>query len=146
APARARQRPSPRYKNEASGDAGGKQIGRALQAFERQAERLREESRDQRLGESRIILDQDVAVRENSGQDALEHVALADDHARQGAQDLAASLGDPAELHRRASSAAMSRVSAPTGGPPPNRRPGGFSRVSADAPPARASATSCGQR
>src|SRR5258705_3710467 len=127
---------------EAPGDVRGKEIGRALKALERQAERLGEEPRDQRLGEARIVLDQDVAARENPGEDALEHVALADDHARERAQDLAASLGDPVDLHRRVSSDATRRASTATDGPRPNRRPGGFASVSGERP--RASATSRG--
>ena len=130
----------------APGDVGGQEIGRALQTLEGQTERLGEEPRDQRLGEARIVLDQDVAARENPGEDALEHVALADDHARERAQDLPASLGDPVELHRRVSSDAMTRASASMDGPRPNLRPGGFSSVSAEPPRARASATSLGHK
>src|SRR6266849_1939668 len=130
----------------AAGDVGGEQIGRALQTLERKAERLREEPRDQRLGETRIVFDQDVAVRENSGEDALEYVAFADDHARDHAQDIAASLGDAVELHRRVSSEAMRRASVATDGPRPNRRPGGLSSASVEAPAARARSTSRGHR
>ena len=55
-------------------------------------------------------------------------------------------LGDTVELHRRLSNAAMTRVSAATDGPRPNRRPGGFASASGAAPRARASATRRGHR
>ena len=130
---------------EAPGDVGGQQIGRALQALEGQVQRLREQARDQGLGEARIVFDQHVAVREDTGEDALEDVALADDDAGQCVEDLAAALGDPTDLHRRGSSEAMSRPSAASAGPRPNERPGGLSSAFVDAPPARESSTSFGQ-
>ena len=46
---------------EASGDVGGQEVGRALQPFEGEVQGLREQPRDERLGEPWIILDQDVA-------------------------------------------------------------------------------------
>src|SRR5262249_53269951 len=99
------------------------------------------EPRDQRLGETRVVLDQDVAARQDSREDPLEHLALADDDARERVQDLAAALGDAVELHRRLSSDAMTRVSATSDGPRPNRRPGGVASASGAPPPPRASAT-----
>ena len=65
-------------------DVGGHQIRRELNARKPHVERLRKRTRDQRLGEAREVLDQDVAVREEPEQHQLEGVALADD----GALDL----------------------------------------------------------
>jgi len=119
-----------RWSNTSSGDVGRQQIRRALKALEGQAERLREEPRDQGLGEPRIVLDQDVAVRQNPGQDALEHVALADDHARQRLRMSRLRSVTRSSFTGASPSEAMSRASVAMDGPRPNRRPGGFSSAS----------------
>ena len=135
----------PLVEQEAPGHVGREEIGRALQPLEGQVQRLREQPRDQRLREARVVLDQDVAVREDPGEDAFQHVDLPDDHAREGSYDLSAPLGDAADGHRRRSSEAMRTRSASSEGPRPNRRPGGLSSPAAGRDPSRARAQSRGQ-
>jgi len=57
------------------------QVRRELDAGEAKARHLCEGARDERLGEARKVLDQDVAVREYAKQDELECLALPDDGA-----------------------------------------------------------------
>ena len=64
-----------------AGDVRRHQVGRELDAREAERRRLRERARDQRLRQARVVLEQDVAVREQPEQDELERVALADDRA-----------------------------------------------------------------
>ena len=55
------------------------QVRRELDARELHAERAGERTGGERLGEARVVLEQDVAVREEPEQGELERVALADD-------------------------------------------------------------------
>src|SRR4029453_16625358 len=47
-------------------DIAGQEVRRELYALEAQIERLREEARDERLGQPRIVLDQYVPIGENA--------------------------------------------------------------------------------
>ena len=70
-------------------DVGGHQVGRELDAREPHRADLRDRPRDERLGEAREVLDQDVPVGEQAHQDELDLRALAD----HGALDLVENLG-----------------------------------------------------
>ena len=120
---------------EAAGDVAGQQVRRELDALEAQVERLREQARDQRLREPRVVLDQDVAVREHAGEDLLEHRRLADDDLGERGEDGLSAVGDGVDLHARSSISAISAPSSRRDGPRRriHRRSGGIASV----PPAR---------
>ena len=89
------QRPAPELElrlplvvDVAAGDLSRKQVGRELDAAELDVEHRGEGVRDQRLGQSGIVLDQDVAVRQDAHEDLPEHRVLADDHLAHGIDDL----------------------------------------------------------
>ena len=87
----------------------------------------RERPRDQRLGQPRVILDQDVAVRQHRAERELERRSLADN----GALDLVensvrapGNLGQRKPLIRSGHAGSASVAGASTGaGPPSNTRP-----------------------
>ena len=62
-----------------AGDVGGHQVGRELDAIERQAERVGERAHEQRLGGSGHARDQAVAADEQRQQQVLDDFLLADD-------------------------------------------------------------------
>src|SRR5947199_105633 len=74
------------------------QVGRELDPPELHARDLRERAGHQRLREARVVLDQDVPVREQAEQHKLERLALAED----GALDLVEDpRRDPADVRER---------------------------------------------
>ena len=95
---------------EAAGDVARQQVGRELDAAEAQVERLGQEPGDEGLGEARVVLDQDVAVGEDAGEDPLEHVVLAHHDAAERRDHLAHPLGDGGDLHRLPSMASISAI------------------------------------
>ena len=62
-------------------EVGRHEVGRELDAVEGSAENAGGGLDGQRLGETGNALDQQVAAGEQAGQDALEHLVLAGDHA-----------------------------------------------------------------
>ena len=58
---------------------GGHQVGRELDALERAAHRARQRLDRQRLGEAGHAFDQQVSLRQDRHQHALEEMVLADD-------------------------------------------------------------------
>ena len=67
--------------HERAGDVGRQQVGRELDAAERQAERLRERAGGEGLAEARVVLDEHVPAGEHRGEDEFERPTLADDRA-----------------------------------------------------------------
>src|SRR5262249_43533352 len=65
--------------DERSEQVSGEEIGRELDAPEARVDRRRERAHGQGLGEARDALDQDVPPGEDSDQQPVEEVALADD-------------------------------------------------------------------
>ena len=104
------------------GDVPGHQIGCELDAREAHRGHLRKRAGDQRLGQAREILDQDVSVREYAEQDELERVALADDRAFELGQDLLRLRGELLDRHSRSSRSTCPASSA-TGSPGAVRLP-----------------------
>src|SRR5262249_13350003 len=82
------------------GDVAGEQVRGELDPLEGKAEALREQSRDQGLRKPGVVLDEDVAVGEHSGEDAPQDVVLADDHLADGPNDLLRTRGQRRERHR----------------------------------------------
>ncbi len=78
----------------ASGDVSWQQVGGELDALETEVESLAEEPYDQCLGKPGIILDQDVAVGENAGEQLPQDLVLADDDPRQRIEDRTAARLD----------------------------------------------------
>jgi hypothetical protein len=64
-----------------AGDIGGHQVGRELDALERQAERRRQGFHQQSLGRAGHAGDQAVTADEQGQQQVIDHVLLADDDA-----------------------------------------------------------------
>ena len=108
------ERAPPLVEQEAARDVARQEIGRELDALEVQVERLRDQPRDERLRETRVVLDQDVAVGEDAGQELLQHGRLPDDDPAQRARDVLAAVGDGVELHGRPSISDTRRDSSPT--------------------------------
>ncbi len=102
---------------EAAGDVAGQEIGRELDALEAEIERLGDEPGDERLGQARVVLDEDVAIGEDAREDVLEHVRLADDDLAERGEDVLAAVGDGVELHGRFSISATSSSIARSEGP-----------------------------
>ncbi len=127
---------------EAARDVAGQEVGRELDALEAEIERLGDEPGDERLGEAGVVLDENVAVGEDTGQDLLEHVRLADDHLAERGEDLLAAVGHGVELHAPLSISVTRRASALIEGPR-RRRPGPSGGRERSVP---ASAESRGQR
>ena len=136
---------------EAARDVARQEVGRELDALEAEVEGLGHEAGDERLGQARVVLDEDVPVGEDAGQDLLEHVRLADDHLAERGEDVLAAIGDGVDLHARLSISAMSLPSAPSDGPapadpaPPGRRRGRLRRRRGRAGGARGSRRSSGR-
>ena len=59
--------------------SAGNEVGRELDPLERAADRARQRLHGERLGEAGHAFDQQVALREDRDQHALEKVVLADD-------------------------------------------------------------------
>ena len=85
------QRPAPELElrlalvvDVAAGDLARQQVGGELDAAVRDVQHLGEGVGYQRLGESGVVLDQDVAVGEDAHQHLPEHPVLAYDHLRHG--------------------------------------------------------------
>ena len=83
-----------------AGDVGGHQVGRELDACETHAQHLRERAGRERLGEARVVLEQDVAVGEEPEQNELERLALAHDGLLDLVEHLPGEHVDALELHR----------------------------------------------
>ena len=62
-----------------AGDVAGHQVGRELDALERQVQRLGQRADQQRLGQAGHAHEQGVAAGEDGHQDLLDHFVLADD-------------------------------------------------------------------
>ena len=62
-----------------AGDVGGQEVGRELDAAERQIERLRERRDEQRLGEARHADEERVAAREERDEHEVDDLLLPDD-------------------------------------------------------------------
>src|SRR5207237_564585 len=88
---------------------GRHQVRRELDSREADAGDLRISPRDQRLGEPREVLDQDVAVREQPEQDELERVSLADDGPLDLDEDSFGALRELSDGHSMASSRSRTR-------------------------------------
>ena len=71
-------------------DVGRHEVGRELDARERERERLGERAHEHRLAEAGHALEQRVAAGEHAGDDAVDHLAVADDRLR----DLGAKIVD----------------------------------------------------
>ena len=80
-------------------DVGGHQVGRELDAGEPHAQDLREGPRSQGLGQAGVVLEEDVAVREEPDEHELERVALPDDSSLDLVEDLLRELVHAFELH-----------------------------------------------
>ena len=80
-----------------AGHVAGHQVGRELDALERQMQRLRERTDQQRLGQAGHAFEQGMAAGENGDQHLLDHFVLADDHFGQFVAD--AVIGLLATLH-----------------------------------------------
>ncbi len=77
---------------------GRHEVGRELDALERAAHGARERLHRERLGETRHALDQQVALREDRHQHALEEVVLADDDLLHLVEDALHQRGDVAAV------------------------------------------------
>ena len=75
------------------------QVGRELDAREVDRRDLRERASHQRLRQPRVVLDQDVAVREHAEQQQLECVALADHRLLDLVQQPVGEASDLVEVH-----------------------------------------------
>ena len=62
-----------------AGDVAGHQVGRELNALERQVQRLGQRADEQRLGQAGHAFEQRVAAGEDGDQHLLDHFVLADD-------------------------------------------------------------------
>ena len=78
---------------------------------------LGDEPGDERLGEPGIVLDQDVPVGEDAGQDLPEDVDLAHDHLAERGEDVLTAVGHRLELHGRSSMRATRRSMIGSEGP-----------------------------
>jgi hypothetical protein len=65
--------------NTGPNEVGGHEVGRELDALERAADRARERLDGQRLREARDAFDEQVPLREDRDEHALEERVLADD-------------------------------------------------------------------
>ena len=108
----------------APGDIARQQVGRELDAPEAEVERLGQEPGDECLGETGIVLDQDVTVGEDAGDDALQHIVLAHHDPAQRRDHLAHPFGDDGDLHGCFSMAAITRRRLARLGPRPGRAAG----------------------
>ena len=63
-----------------AGDVRRHQVGRELNAAERQIQRARERADHQRLGQTRHALQQTVPAAEDTDQQFVDHILLADNH------------------------------------------------------------------
>ena len=115
-------------------DIAGQEVRRELDALEAQIESLREEAGDQRLGQPRIVLDEDVPIGEDAGEDLLEHGRLAHDGLAEGGENALTAVGDGVDLHGRFSASTMRASRAWSDGPRRRvRRPSrGLARVPPD--------------
>ena len=102
---------------EATRDVTGEEIRRELDALEVHVQGLGHEAGDESLGQARNVLDEDVAVGEEAGQDLFQHVGLADDHLGQGGEDLLTPIGDRVDLHACLSIRAMRSSRVASDGP-----------------------------
>src|SRR5439155_11449105 len=75
------------------------QVGRELDAGEAHAEHLREAASRKGLRESGVVLEQDVPVREEPAEDALELLSLADDRSLDLVECASGELLDAFEVH-----------------------------------------------
>ena len=66
-----------------AGDVGGHQVGRELDAAERQIQRAGQRADQQRLGQPRHAFEHAVPAAEQADQQLLDDLVLADDHLRQ---------------------------------------------------------------
>ena len=115
-----------------AGDVGGHQVGRELDPLEAHVADLRERARDQRLGESRVVLEQHVSVGEEREQARLERAALADDRLLDLVEDPLGVLADLVDgeslCHRPILSISSTRVETSSSGGPAARRSVGASQ------------------
>ena len=93
------------------------EVGRELDPLEPEIEALGDEPGDERLGEPGIVLDQDVPVGEDPGQDLPEHVDLAHDHLAERGEHVLPAVGHRLELHGRPSIRVTRRSMAASEGP-----------------------------
>ena len=84
-----------------AGHVARHQVGRELDPGEAEGGRLRERARDQRLGETRVVLEQHVAVAQQRQQDQLERPALADDRLLDLGEDRLRALAEIGERAHR---------------------------------------------
>ena len=66
----------------AASDIAGKQVRRELNSLEGKVQRLTQETCDQRLRQPGIILDQDMPVGENAGEQLPQDIVFPDDNSR----------------------------------------------------------------
>ena len=78
-----------------AGDVGRHQVGRELDALEREIQDLRERLDEQRLGQSRHAGDQAMAAGEDRDQHLIDHLVLADDDLADLGENAFATLCDP---------------------------------------------------
>ena len=100
------------------------EVGRELDAGEAHAQNLRERARGERLREARVVLEQDVSVREEAEPDELERLPLADDRLLDLVEHLGGELLDLCELHQTLSSASTTWASSRGGIPFASRSSG----------------------
>ena len=81
-----------------AGHVAGQEIGGALDAVERAADRGRDDLRQQRLADPRDVLDQQVAARQQAGGGHLGDLALAGDDTIDGIDDVAPEAARAAEF------------------------------------------------
>ena len=79
-------------------DVARQQVGRALDAVEPAADRLRDRLRGRRLGETRDALEEHVATRQQRDQQGLLEPRLPDDLGGEGRRDRLDGLTGPAQL------------------------------------------------
>ena len=97
-----------------AGDVGRHQVGRELDAAERQVQRAGQRADQQRLGQTRHAFQQAVAAAEQGDQQFLDHVVLADDHLRKLVEDLLAGVAQLAN-GRRIGDGGLHDISRPLG-------------------------------
>ena len=80
-----------------AGDVGRHQVGRELDAAERQVQRAAERADHQRLGQPRHAFQQAMAAAEERDQQLLDHLVLADDDLAQLLEDSFAGVAQLAD-------------------------------------------------
>ncbi len=85
-----------------AGDVGGHQVGRELDALERDVENLRDRADHERLGQAGHADEQAVPAGEDGGEDLLDDLGLADDDAAELVEHRSAVCGELSQVIREA--------------------------------------------